>query len=420
MATTGPHELRRSGGAALALAAACGAWLAAAACASFSSEGGSEGSPAEAGADTSSEAAPGPEAGTDATPSCDQSKVASDPNHCGKCGHSCLGGACVASQCAPAVLATMTALNVLGPVLDGTRAVVVAQDPATGGAHVGWCAKSGCTAPLPGVDFTSMPSSDRALASDGTSVYVGTAGGVLGAIYRIGQDGKAIAVVLPGATADQPDGFTILGPDLFFLTAYQAAGIGIYRVPVDGHLSASLVVPIQPNDRWVHTAVTPGTVYVNDYQSIARCVGATCAALEPWATAPAVRPDVTGLVTDGTSVFWTSDFKALLSCAVASTCTGPAGPATQVGPAAMDNGTPIRLSLHGGDLYVTTDAGNIYTCTAATCGATFHRIVTDQVVVGAAAADDAAVYWVAKDRAVASDPDAGPIAVPHRLMRLAK
>lgn len=419
MSTTGPRELRRTGGAALALCVACGAWIAAAACASFSGDAGSA-VPAESGSEASSDAATGLEAGTDASIACDLTQVGSDPNHCGKCGHSCLGGACVGGQCAPAVLASMTAVEVLGPVLDATRAVVVVPD-LNGGAHVGWCAKSGCTTPLPGVDFTTSPASDRALASDGTNAYVGTAGGINGAIYRIGQNGKATAIVPPGATADMPDNFTILGPDLLFLAAYQTAGNGMYRVPIDGQQAATLVVPIQPGDRWVYTAATTGTLYVSDFQSIARCVGSICAALQPWTVAPASRPDITGLVTDGASIFWTSDFEAVLSCTVGSTCVGGEGPAMLVGPAAMDNGKPLRLSIHGAELYVTTDAGNIYTCTAAACGTTFHRIIaTDQVVVGAAVADDAAVYWVARDRSPPPDPDAGPIAVPHRLMRLAR
>jgi len=401
-------------------ATTCGAASIASACASFAGDdapvdGG------EAGTDASSEGAPTGDGGTDATPPCDESMTASDPNHCGKCGHSCLGGACVAGDCKPAVLATITATTVIGPVLDATRAVVVVLDGGVG-SQVAWCAKTGCAAPLPGVALPTYPASPKAMASDGTSAYVGTSGGNNGAVYRIGQDGAARLVVPTGGMFQSPDNFAIFGTDLFFLAAYQAPPIGLFRVPLDGSQAAAQVVPVQPADRWLNTAVIAGAMYVNDFQSIARCAGTSCAALQTFVAPNVSHLDLTGMVTDGTSIFWTSDSKLLLSCAAGVSC---AAPATLVGEPSFEGGTPIALSIHGGDLYVTTDAGNIYTCTTAMCGPTFHRFATDQVIEGAAVADDGAVYWVARDRAVAvadaadeAGTSAGPVA--HRLMRLAK
>jgi hypothetical protein len=48
---------------------------------------------------------------------CDPQKTASDPLHCGRCNHSCLGGACDASVCKPVVVAT-TAEGVNDLVVD--------------------------------------------------------------------------------------------------------------------------------------------------------------------------------------------------------------------------------------------------------------------------------------------------------------
>jgi len=40
----------------------------------------------------------------DTMPPCDESMLGEDPYHCGACGHSCLGGACVAGKCQPVLL----------------------------------------------------------------------------------------------------------------------------------------------------------------------------------------------------------------------------------------------------------------------------------------------------------------------------
>lgn len=402
-------------------AAVCGAASIAVACGSFTGDDGPVAG-GEAGADAPSEGTPVGEAGTEASPPCDGTNLASDPNHCGKCGHSCLGGECVASACRPAVLAKINATTVYGPVLDATRAVVVSLN-ANGTSHVAWCAKAACATPLPAVDIQNYPAGPNAIASDETSAYVGTAGGVNGAVYRIGQDGTAVPIVPTGGAFTTPDDLAVFGPDLFFFSNYQAPPIGIYRVPVNGSSGPTQVVPVQASDRWVHMAMVSGALYANDFQSIARCAGPTCAMLETYAAPAVSHLDITGMVSDGTSLFWTSDQKLLLSCVAGATC---AGPGTVVSAGKFDNGTPITLAIHGGDLYMTTDAGNIYTCTTAMCGQTFRRVIaTGQIVERNAVADDAAVYWLetdsvvpVADAAAEAGPPAGP--VDHRLMRLAK
>jgi len=70
-----------------------------------SAEGGGD---ADAGADADADAQVC-SAGTedcDMDPSTDCNDLASDPEHCGACGHDCYGGACVSGRCKPVLMAT--------------------------------------------------------------------------------------------------------------------------------------------------------------------------------------------------------------------------------------------------------------------------------------------------------------------------
>jgi hypothetical protein len=77
-----------------------------------------------------------PESATDSSPEgaadagCDGA-YDSDPANCGACGHGCLGGACVAGQCQPVLLAT--GFLAAAPVVDDTRVYrsVLDQDAGT-------------------------------------------------------------------------------------------------------------------------------------------------------------------------------------------------------------------------------------------------------------------------------------------------
>lgn len=381
-----------------------------AACSSFSEPPAGPANGTEAGSDASpsAEAAAADDSG--AKP-CAVADTSCNPLGCGRPGHSCLGGACVAGQCQAAILSTFTTAVAYGPVLDAQRAVIVTQS-AAGQARVEWCPKAGCAAGPSGVDLTTQPTSARSIASDGTSAYVSTIGGMAAGVFRIGQDGLLRPITPVDGTFQNADEVAIDGTDVLFLSAYQTGPIGIYRVPADGSAAATQIVPVQGSDRFAHLVATPGRFYVADFAMIATCGTPTCTALDTYASAGVTHVDITALATDGTSLFWTSDRQELLTCALGASC---AAPAVVVGPTALEASVPIGLSAHGPDLYVTTAAGKIFTCTAALCGPTFKALVTDEVIEGAAVADDQAVYWLGRARI---DAGGGPQA--YRLMRLAK
>ncbi len=64
------------------------------------------------------------------------SDVQTDPGNCGRCGHSCMAGACVAGQCQSWVVANTSAANALLPVVRGGTYGVV--DLVTDGTNVVW------------------------------------------------------------------------------------------------------------------------------------------------------------------------------------------------------------------------------------------------------------------------------------------
>lgn len=388
-------------------------WLAGAAfvaCSSFSAtapDDGSSDSGNGAGNDGSVV-----EGGGDAVqgPACPAADTTCDPSNCGRPAHSCLGGACVAGQCQPAVLATTTAMFAYGPVLDSARAAIATHTAA--GSRVEWCPKAGCPGGLLGVDLPTLATSPRSMVSDGTSVYVSTFGGQSAGVFRITQAGLAQPITPIDGTFQNADELALDGADVLFINAFQAGPIGIYRVStMDGVITQ--IVPVQPVDRWAHLVAPPGRIYAADFESITTCSGPTCPSLVPYAAPAVAHVDVTGLVTDGTALFWTSDQKELLMCPLGATC---AASTVVVGTTALEGSIPIALSIQGPDLYVTTAAGAIFTCPAASCApSTFTRVATDEVVEGPAAADDSAVYWVGRQRI-----DAGGGLQTYRLMRLAK
>jgi hypothetical protein len=75
-------------------------------------------------------AVPPPEAGLDApnpNPNPCGAVLATDPQNCGTCGHSCLGGACVAGRCAPIVLAS-NEVSACAIAVDATTIYIAQQN----------------------------------------------------------------------------------------------------------------------------------------------------------------------------------------------------------------------------------------------------------------------------------------------------
>jgi len=180
----------------------------------------------------------------------------SDPANCGRCGHSCLGGACTKGRCEPVVLATGQG-DVSGISVDATHVYftslapsVVARVPKGGGAvtplasgaavrlpkrvavdgaHVYWVSSElfdGAVARCPLGGCTAAP---EVLASPEEPVGVAVAGGH---VYWADHNGKRIGRRLLGGAAD--DAYAV-PPDLPVAVAVSGADV-VYIADFSGQV----------------------------------------------------------------------------------------------------------------------------------------------------------------------------------------
>jgi hypothetical protein len=138
-------------------------------------------------------------------PACNAADVATDPHHCGRCGHDCLGGACVAGKCQSVVLK-----NAL-------------ENPDD-------------------------------LAFDSTYVYVSTRAN--GAVVRIAKDGSGATAIVTGQ--QETRGVALDGQNLYWSNTYYAGDGG----PPDNYWGGiwSCVLPACADKKLVTLADWPVNV----------------------------------------------------------------------------------------------------------------------------------------------------------------
>lgn len=169
----------------------------------------------------------------------------SDPNHCGACGHSCLGGACAAGACAPVVLASGQGDSVYGvpwypyntdagDALDGPDRLAVDE------SHVYWLNLRGevMRVPVSGGEASRVAKTGRGpgwIGLDDEHVYFSTLGAEL---YRVRKTGGTPVRLAP-SMASVPTLTLFNGPRPFEFHVidgqiYWDSGKGIYVCPVAG------------------------------------------------------------------------------------------------------------------------------------------------------------------------------------------
>jgi len=158
-----------------------------------------------------------------------------DPENCGRCGHSCLGGACQAGTCQPIVLASGQlnpgAVMVVGPYVYWTRT----GDSTTGqGGAVMKVAASGGTP----VEVAANQNTARGLALDGGNVYWSSAVSG-GAIQKLSFAGGTAALV---AGALNSPAIAVSPNWLYFqdCPTLNAWCVAVRRIPLSGGTSESV------------------------------------------------------------------------------------------------------------------------------------------------------------------------------------
>ncbi len=422
----GPLSSWRVAAAGLVAAASAGALCAATACAKdYGAEGDPSQLPDRVVADATGD---GDDAGA---PSCDGANTASDRFHCGRCDHSCLGGACVAGKCQPVEIGRSTGEYVVDVAVDATRVIWTSSEaPWSGDGHVYACPKSGC-APAGPTSLAAPNEAIGSLAGDGVSAYVSF-------IYKsrriakIEPDGRLTQ--LAGAVA-HPSAVRLQLRDgaLFYLSPYEATQFDggfagtVYAWSKGGE---RVVAKYDGTDNINDVAATGTRAFISGYFVIQSCdPGATCTDFN--ANFPAVQ----ALATDGTNLYWAPDRPEVLSCPIAGPC---ASPMTVLSAAQLAGSQPVQLKYDHGRLYLTTSKNDILACDPASCVGTLQTIAHEpQLYVYAegnrpdlgesVTSDDEAVYWAAVDGTPVirdAGPDGEPVADPsgliHRIMKLAK
>jgi hypothetical protein len=246
--------------------------------------------------------APQPEA-VDA--GCDGS-IASDPDNCGACGHGCLGGACVAGQCQPVLLAT-------GPqpfsvVVDDTR--VYWTTAGTDPGEVRSVAKDGSS---PATIATGL-NDPQGVFVDATNLFwneVGSPGRV-----SMGDKDGSNAVILSQSNADGPQGIVADTSWVYWLDIYTYRGVvraGRTATP-DGGTPTVLasgwdyVFGMAQDDTYIYWT-SEGTAPVGDTDAAAAVPGKILSVRKDGTTSATVLADGLGdphfVTVDATAVYWT-------------------------------------------------------------------------------------------------------------------
>ncbi len=365
------------------------------------------------------------ETGVDAV-TCDAS-FASDPNHCGKCGHSCFGGACVGGECQPVAIGATTGEDVLDVALDAQRVMwlTATRGGWTNPGHVYGCPYAGCAdaAPIPLATSDALGN----LAGDGKNAFFSQSYGPP-ALFAIQPTGTPQAIG-PGHT--EAVLLQIRGGLLYYVTLYDGGGgLGRYVGHVyrwDG-ANELLVSQFDSGHNLNDMVVVGDRAFFSGAEYLTSCpLGDGLMCLDPAPFVQASSTEYLSLTTDGKSVIWT-DSKSVFSCP--SNRPSCATPSALLGPANKLGADVLSLTFDHGNLYISTAGNDIFVCTLPDCGGTLRKLVhearlfqTREYVYGhSLAADDVAVYWAAVDGMEVSDGDGGLDAsgLVHRIMKLAK
>jgi hypothetical protein len=338
---------------------------------------------ADAG-DAATEAAIPP--GADAGPPCVDTR--SDPLHCGRCGHSCLGDMCADGACVPAMVAT-TPMGIGGIDVDDTRVYwssyvgdgsgkLLAVDKTLGGS------------PTVLIDSPEPRFRPKTVLVDGAYVAVvnGASGNGTSAIYRVAKAGGIPARVASACVGDGAVGLTAVANDYFFgfdrgvpavLQATKTGG------GCDGITGAGIV--------GIETLATDGTAIFATQGSQGGPIGGlfrfALPGGDPVALAPTLVETANGVAVDGDTLVVATGAGTIITMGKDGSNAAPLTPETEGAPHAI-------LTDANGIYWANESSGEIVGFDRTT--KTRRILATGQKSVYLLAGDANRLYWPANGK----------------------
>ena len=324
---------------------------------------------------------------TEKTADCDgnadngcETDITMSAEHCGKCGHSCLGGECAGSRCMPITLAS-----------GQTQPSGIALDPVAGGGRVYWTnrADQGTVHSVAGTggEVTTL-ATDQArpggIVVDATSVHWANAGVTAGTgqIMSVAKDADAAAPTVLLANQQTPMVLTQRGTRLFWSNSVNAVG-SIGSVDVSG---SDPIVVVGDQDQPSGVVADETGVYwaVMDSGEVRKCFAVPCVTVQVMGTGIG---SPLGIAVDTVFVYWTSlDGKVAKANKVTK----------EVTDLATGQSLPVGVAVDGTHAYFANNMGSTI-CRVPKIGGAVEELASGQNGPFAVAVDNDAVYWVTQN-----------------------